>query len=283
MIQKKDKSLKSWFQKDAYFTDLFNAFLFDGQPVLKPEACKPLDSEMNDVYMNVERHVDVIRKYNDGNIYSAFIIENQSVIDDFMVARVAAYEFLAYDKIIKKKRKNKQLKKGEKLPMINILVFYVGEKPWDGAMSLHEMVDVNEKMSGYFHDYKMNLIEISGDKIYNFNEKGMHQMFYICRAIYNQSIHEDKVKKSFGLVNEEILRVVKDLTDVKWLNLEDVQTKEEIDMCEAEKAWEKKKVDEGIEQGQKQMVLKLIHNGKTIEEVAEFFGEEPSRIQTIIK
>ena len=291
MIQKKDKALKSWFQKDAYFIDLFNAFLFDGQPVLKAEACKPLDSEMNDVHMNVERHVDVIRKYNDGNIYSAFIIENQSVIDDFMVARVAAYEFLAYDKMIKKKRKNKQLKKETKLPMINILVFYVGEKPWDGVMSLHEMVDVNEKMKCYFHDYKMNLIEINGDKIYNFNEKGIHQMFYICRAIYNQSIHEEKVKKSFGLVNEEILRVVKDLTDVKWLNLENLQTKEEIDMCEAERLYieKTKKVsrDEGIqlgiEQGQKQMVLKLIHNGKTIEEVAEFFGEEPSHIQAIIQ
>ena len=51
-------------------------------------------------------------------------------------------------------------------------------------------------------------------------------------------------------------------------------------MCEAEKAWEKKKVDEGIQlgiqlgieqgieqgrqQGQKELVLKLIHNGKKL-------------------
>ena len=74
-------------------------------------------------------------------------------------------------------------------------------------------------------------------------------------------------------------------------------------MCEAEKAWEKKKVDEGIQlgieqgielgktqgieqgrqQGQKELVLKLIHNGKTIEEVATLFGETPSVIQMIIQ
>ena len=287
MNQKKDKTLKNWFQNNAYFTDLFNAYLFDGQPVLKAEACQSLDSEMNDVYMDVERHVDVIRKYNDGNIYSAFIIENQSVIDDSMVARAAAYEFLAYDKMIKKKRKNKRFIRGTKIPMVNILVFYVGEKPWDGPLCLHEMVDVNEKMKPYFNDYRMNLIEINGDKIYNFSEKGMHQMFYICRAIYNQSIHEEKVKKGFGLVNEEILKVVKVLTDVQWLNLEDLQEKGEVDMCEAERLYieKTKKVsrDEGIKQGQKELVLKLIHNGKTIEEVATLFGETPSAIQTIIK
>ena len=171
--------------------------------------------------------------------------------------------------------------------MVNILVFYVGEKPWDGPLCLHEMVDVNEKMKPYFNDYRMNLIEINGDKIYNFSEKGMHQMFYICRAIYNQSIHEEKVKKGFGLVNEEILKVVKVLTDVQWLNLEDLQEKGEVDMCEAERLYieKTKKVsrDEGIKQGQKELVLKLIHNGKTIEEVATLFGETPSAIQTIIK
>ena len=46
-----------------------------------------------DVYkrqnMDLEKHVDVIRKYNDGNVYSAFIIENQSYVDMSMVVRLS--------------------------------------------------------------------------------------------------------------------------------------------------------------------------------------------------
>lgn len=54
-----------------------------------------LDSEMNDSNMDLEKHVDVIRKYNDGNFYSAFIIENQSRVDMFMVVRAATCEYVA--------------------------------------------------------------------------------------------------------------------------------------------------------------------------------------------
>ena len=60
-----------------------------------------LDSEMNDSNMDLEKHVDVIRKYNDGNLYSAFIIENQSYVDMSMVVRAAVYEFVAYERMLK--------------------------------------------------------------------------------------------------------------------------------------------------------------------------------------
>ena len=77
----KDKTMKEFLENNAYFVDFFNAYFFDGQKVLKPENCEELDSEMNDANMDLEKHVDVIRKYNDGNVYSAFIIENQSRVD----------------------------------------------------------------------------------------------------------------------------------------------------------------------------------------------------------
>ena len=72
-----------------------------------------LNSEMNDSNMDLEKHVDVIRKYNDGNFYSAFIIENQSRVDMSMVVRAATCEYVAYDRLLKKSKKNKVK---EKLP-----------------------------------------------------------------------------------------------------------------------------------------------------------------------
>ena len=105
MNKTKDKIMKEFLENNAYFVDFFNAYFFDGERVLKPENCMELDSEMNDSHMDLEKHVDVIRKYNDGNLYSAFIIENQSYVDASMVVRAATYEYVAYDRMLKKLKK----------------------------------------------------------------------------------------------------------------------------------------------------------------------------------
>ena len=212
MNKSKDKIMKEFLENNAYFVDFFNAYFFDGERVLKPENCVELDSEMNDSNMDLEKHVDVIRKYNDGNLYSAFIIENQSYADASMVVRAATYEYVAYERMLKKNRNNK------KLPMVNILVFYTGERPWNAARQLSELVEVDERFESYFHDCKMNLIEIKGNTSYNFNEEDVYNLFYICRSIYDQSIYEG-TSNHFGLVKSSVLKIVKTLTDVEWLDL----------------------------------------------------------------
>ena len=212
MNKSKDKIMKEFLENNAYFVDFFNAYFFDGERVLKPENCVELDSEMNDSNMDLEKHVDVIRKYNDGNLYSALIIENQSYADASMVVRAATYEYVAYERMLKKNRNNK------KLPMVNILVFYTGERPWNAARQLSELVEVDERFESYFHDCKMNLIEITGNTSYNFNEEDVYNLFYICRSIYDQSIYEG-TSNHFGLVKSSVLKIVKTLTDVEWLDL----------------------------------------------------------------
>ena len=263
----KDKTIKEFLENNAYFVDFFNAYFFDGKKVLKPENCEELDSEMNDANMDLEKHVDVIRKYNDGSLYSAFIIENQSYVDASMVVRAATYEYVAYERMLKKLKKNKSK---EKLPMVHILVFYTGERPWNAASKLSEFVDVDERFKSYFHDYQMNLIEITGNTSYNFNEEDVYNLFYICRSIYDQSIYEEK-SNSFGLVKSSVLKVVKILTDVEWLDLKELEEKEEIEMCEAEKRWlevkSKEWKAEGIELGIKQGIEQGIERGSEKKEI----------------
>ena len=277
----KDKMMKEFLENNAYFVDFFNAYFFDGQKVLKPENCEELDSEMNDANMDLEKHVDVIRKYNDGNLYSAFIIENQSCVDPSMVVRATVYEYVAYERMLKKSKKNKSK---EKLPMVHILVFYTGERPWNAASKLSELVEVDERFKSYFHDYKMNLIEITGNTSYNFNEEDVHNLFYICRSIYDQSIYEEK-SNSFGLVKSSVLKVVKTLTDVEWLDLEELEEKEKIEMCEAEKRWLEVKskewkaegielgikqgIEQGVELGQVLLYKTMIKNGMSVNEISK--------------
>ena len=281
----KDKIMKEFLENNAYFVDFFNAYFFDGERVLKPENCMELDSEMNDSNMDLEKHVDVIRKYNDGNLYSAFIIENQSCVDPSMVVRAAVYEYVAYERMLKKSKKNRNNKK---LPMVNILVFYTGERPWNAARQLSELVEVDERFESYFHDYKMNLIEITGNTSYNFNEEDVYNLFYICRSIYDQSIYEG-TSNHFGLVKSSVLKVVKTLTDVEWLDLEELEEKEDIEMCEAEKRWLEVKskewkaegielgikqgieqgIEQGVELGQVLLYKTMIKNGMSVNEISK--------------
>ena len=290
--------MKEFLENNAYFVDFFNAYFFDGERVLKPENCMELDSEMNDSNMDLEKHVDVIRKYNDGNLYSAFIIENQSRVDMSMVVRAAAYEFVAYDRMLKKLKKNKV---EEKLPMVHILVFYTGERPWNAARQLSELVDVDERFKSYFHDYKMNLIEITGKTSYNFNEEDVHNLFYICRSIYDQSIYEGTIN-DFGVVKSNVLKVVKTLTDVEWLDLKELEEKEEIEMCEAEKRWLEVKskeweaegirkgieqgIEKGIEQGSEKKELEMyqtmVDKGFSVSSIASIFSVSEESIKRLL-
>ena len=290
MNKSKDKIMKEFLENNAYFVDFFNAYFFDGERVLKPENCMELDSKMNDSNMDLEKHVDVIRKYNDGNIYSAFIIENQSYVDMSMVVRAAAYEYVAYERMLKKSKKNKSK---EKLPMVHILVFYTGERPWNAARQLSELVEVDERFESYFHDYKMNLIEITGNTSYNFNEEDVYNLFYICRSIYDQSIYEG-TSNHFGLVKSSVLKVVKTLTDVEWLDLEELEEKEEIEMCEAEKRWlevkskewEAEGIKKGIEQGsennRKEMYRTMEDKGYSISSIASIFSVSEESIERLL-
>ena len=294
MNKTKDKMMKEFLENNAYFVDFFNAYFFDGERVLKPENCMELDSEMNDSNMDLEKHVDVIRKYNDGNLYSAFIIENQSYVDMSMVVRAAVYEFVAYERMLKKSKKNRNNKK---LPMVNILVFYTGERPWNAARQLSELVEVDERFESYFHDYKMNLIEITGNTSYNFNEEDVYNLFYICRSIYDQSIYEG-TSNHFGLVKSSVLKVVKTLTDVEWLDLEELEEKEEIEMCEAEKKWLevkskeweaegiKKGIEQGLEQGSEkkelEMYQKMMDKGFGIKAIASIFSVSEESVKKLL-
>ena len=285
--------MKEFLENNAYFVDFFNAYFFDGERVLKPENCMELDSEMNDSNMDLEKHVDVIRKYNDGNLYSAFIIENQSYVDASMVVGAAAYEYVAYDRMLKKLKKLKKNKAKEKLPMVHILVFYTGEKPWNAARQLSQLVEVDERFESYFHDYQMNLIEITGSTSCNFDEEDVHNLFYICRSIYDQSIYEGK-SNSFGLVKSSVLKVVKTLTDVEWLDLEELEEKEEIEMCEAEKKWlevkskewEAEGIKKGIEQGsknnRKEMYQTMMDKGFSISSIASIFSVSEDSIKKLL-
>ena len=306
-MSKQDVGFKDFFENRSYFVDMFNAYFFNGKPVLKEEYIQDMNSEMNDVLMDLTKHVDEIRKYHDGKILSVFILENQSRVDYTMVIRAMYYEALAYDRLLKQKRKNQELNINIKFPMVYVLVFYTGEQSWTAPRKLSEIVEVEEEMKAYFHDYHLNIVEIQSNTIYNFNEKDVHDLVYLTRAIYNQSVHEEGVLKSFGKVKRTIVELIDKITDVKWLKIEAYDEKEQIDMCEAERAWEESKIQQGITQGialgksegielgknqeiaqgkqdEKKLTYRtMLSKGFTVEQIANIFSVQIESVKEMIE
>ena len=187
----------------------------------------------------------------------------------------------------------------------SLLFFYIGERPWNAARQLSQLVEVDERFESYFHDYKMNLIEITGNTSYNFNEEDVYNLFYICRSIYDQSIYEGTIN-DFGLVKSSVLKVVKTLTDVEWLDLEELEEKEEIAMCEAEKRWLEVKskeweaegirkgikqgieqgiergIEQGIEKKELEMYQTMVDKGFSISSIASIFSVSEESIERLL-
>lgn len=51
------------------------------------------------------------------------------------------------------------MKEADKFTTVITVVVYYGEKAWDGATTLHEMLNVPKEMSRFVNDYKMLLVE----------------------------------------------------------------------------------------------------------------------------
>ena len=112
-------------------------------------------------------------------------------------------------------------------------------------------------------------------------------------AIDNQSIYEG-TSNHFGLVKSSVLKVVKTLTDVEWLDLEELEEKEEIEMCEAEKRWlevkskewEAEGIKKGIEQGSEKKELEMyqtmVDKGFSISSIASIFSVSEESIRKLL-
>lgn len=73
-------------------------------------------------------------------------------------------------KISEKAKENKELKKyadgipkGTKIIPTVTLVFYYGSKPWDGSVTVYDMLDIPDEMKAWMEqttpNYRMNLID----------------------------------------------------------------------------------------------------------------------------
>ena len=184
-----DIESKKFLGQPKNFVSIFNALLFDGQPVLKPEYLKDENSEL---VMNVSsKHVDIIKRYEDGTYLDLFVIESQSNFDPSMVARVMEYESVARMRYIRQNLK-------KHVPMILTVVLYVGESKWNAAKRLSELEIIHPGFEDMFNEFKLNLIELNTNHKYNTGEKATQDFFDLLRMIYRKQVLKEDLDREFN-------------------------------------------------------------------------------------
>lgn len=171
-----DIACKSFFRKNENFADAFNFYF--GENIVNPKNLSELDSSQ--VFTSLkgkdyQRYRDVFKfcefKADTNYNYLIMGIENQTYVDYAMVIRNMFYDALTYVNQVKDRAANdnrvysdpnellSKFRKGQKLNPVITLVVYFSEKEWDGARSLHEMLNVaDERILKFIPDYKINLI-----------------------------------------------------------------------------------------------------------------------------
>jgi len=179
---KPDTILKNYWNDNEQFADIFNAVLFDGEQVIRPDELENEDTEESSVLEHrdyaesIRASRDNIKIRKKSTAYGVELVmlglESQKHIHYAMPLRVMGYDYGAYRKQYEsnagKYKKSGGMDENEYLsrmkktdrftPVITIVVYY-GVKPWDGALSLHGMLDIPEGMKKFVNDYKMILVE----------------------------------------------------------------------------------------------------------------------------
>ena len=186
--RKPDIALKEYWRDEEHFADLYNAVLFGGKQIILPQDLAEGDADVSHV-LECEKAVANIKAFRDiikiakhskkhGVTLAILGIENQELVHYAMPLRVMEYDAYSYKKQYEElagqyadsaertddERLSKMRKTDKLVPVITIVIYY-GERPWDGAKSLKEMLKLPAGMEVYVNDYPMHLVEIREDEV----------------------------------------------------------------------------------------------------------------------
>lgn len=302
---KADVVLKNFWRDNERFASLFNAVVFNGEEVIMPDNLEETDTDLSNIIElktyreTLERSRDVIKKTAYGVDFVIMGIENQQNIHYAMPLRVMLYDALGYLKEYQEiSRSNKKtsdtmtaeeflsaLRKQDRLhPIISIVIYY-GEKPWDGPLSLKDMIiKMPDRIASAFSNYKMNLVQVRESSRYHFRNEDVQTVFEISEYIYNERF--DELQKKYGNrdIAVELAAVIGIITESNYI-VKQAAEKEGgvINMCTALEKLEKRGIEQGISQRNAEIVLKMLKKNMDKGLIREITGVDEETLEKLHK
>lgn len=306
--------LKDYWRDNEQFADLFNTVLFDGEPVIHPDELEEEDTDESIVTKHKEyaRTVEAfrdnikIRKISSvsGVKFVLLGLEHQEHIHYAMPMRIMGYDYSAYkkqyDRNARRYKSSEGMDKDEYLsrmkrtdrftPVITVLIYY-GEKPWDGALSLHGILDIPERMKPYVNDYKMILVEAGKSrlKLHNMNNVDFFSLLEIMNNKEKTLAEARETAIAYARGHKVERSVMMAVMSAASCNIDYniLEQEGETDMWtifeETKREGKEEGLIEGRSEGKKEMIFTMLEAGYGCEEVARISGMAESEIRKMEK
>ena len=284
---RKDAVTKVYMEQNNIFADAFNYYIFGGQQVIMPERLKALDitelavpygadsaGEPEQKYRDVMKSLTAM--YDEQAAYLLLGIENQSDVNYAMPVKNLLYDALNYAKQVQEAaashREEKDYKghnqgeflsgfyKEDKLIPVITLVIFFSPDPWDGPMTLREMMSVRDKrLLSLVPDYQVHLIAPSG-----LSDEGLDKFRTTLREVLAFIKYSKDMDKLDKIVNDNFRNLRKNEIDVlnqcvnAKLRLEEGE--EELIVCKALEDMKKNAAQKATEETRKITHLEDIKN-----------------------
>ena len=318
----KDITTKDYVKENTVFADAFNKFIYKGEQVIRPENLKPLDTDLTAIPYGADgagiptqRYRDVLKSatamVDDNGVYLLLGIESQSEVNHAMPVRNMVYDALQYAAQVEEAARShrearkagdpkelaKKLTAGEFLsgfhkedrliPVVTLAVYF-GAGEWDGPMSLHEMLSVQEpEILSFVSDYKLNLIapeHMSDEEIDQFQTSLREVMLFIKHSKDKTKLNEMVQKDDrFRNMDRSAARVVSSVTGVE---INEENEEEKVDMCQALREMMEEANSEGRQEGAQDeriaMARRMLQEGGlSIDFIARMTGLLPEEVQAL--
>ena len=178
------------------FADIVNAFLFDGEPVIREEDLESLmpvsEYAKNNDVSSLER--DVVKKWKPGNAQICIIgAENQMDIDPDMVFRSFSYDGSTYMTQVRNNEK-------ERYPVITLVLYY-GKQMWNRATTLYDALHIRDDLKRHVENYRMHLIDLR-----RLDEESVKRLRSEFGAIVKLMINPDEPDETIEFRHKEVSR-----------------------------------------------------------------------------
>lgn len=302
---KPDTILKNFWKDNVRFADLFNAILFNGENVIKPEELEEADTDLSTVLKfnshadTLQKVLDVVKKSAHGVDFVVLGLENQQKVHYGMPLRVMLGDALGYLKeyqeISGNNKKEGKWKNSEEFlsgfskedrlhPMVTICIYY-GENIWDGPMSLKDMLNIPENLCSVVNDYRMNLIQVWNSEQFNFKNPDVCTVFEVSRNIFKREYNKITDVYKNQEIDSEIGLVIGAITESQELiNQALEQQGGKMNMCKALEELKLEGIAEGMEKGiEKGKIVARYEDGMTPEEIAHKMGLTVKQVEQVLE
>ena len=300
--RQKDVSLKTFWRDNEHFADLFNATVFNGTQILKPDKLTEMDTDVSATIQaknyreSITRNRDVVKKMSDGVEFNILGLEIQDKTHYAMPLRTMTYDALGYIKEyndIKKQHKLHKdsfnspegflsgIDKTDRFHPIITLVLYYGESLWDGPTCLSDMmISMPDNLRQYFSDYKLNLVQILDSDKYTFYNDDVRDVFNITKKIYTNDFNSIYREYESHNIDIDVLDLICSITSSP--EILDLCTISEqggtVNMCEAmrrhETECENKGKKEGIDIEKNNSIISMLEFGITKDKILTKYSKE---------